>query len=226
MESESTFHGDFDVSELQGFVSDSIFQFLTDETTPLYPHLPCTSSSTPTIGSEAELDNLLLACSESYEANAKRPRLTAPAQAKLRTFAPPKSREEVEQARRNTMPKKTQNDTQYCVGMWNEWREHKLISDGINIPAVDEIDSLTLANLLSHFILEVRKKNGDEFPPNTLHHIICGIQRHLRINGQPATDFSVIQFLPILRSEMKRLQKKGLGSKKRQAEPLSIEEQL
>ena len=226
MEGESSF--DFDLRQLQGFVSDSIFQFLSDETTPLCQELPFDGSSTPT-STEADLDNLLLACSDSYEATAKRPRLSVPPPAKVRAFASPKTGEEVEQARKNAMPKKTQDDTKYCVGIWNEWRQHKELYDGNIIPAVDELNPAALAKLLSHFTLEVRKKNGDEFPPNSLHHIICGIQRYLRMNGKPAIDFfndpTFADFKMNLDAEMKRLQKKGLGSTKRQAEPLSIEEE-
>ena len=77
--------------------------------------------------------------------------------------------------------------------------------------------------------MEVRKKNGEEFPPNSLHHIVSGIQRHLRFNGKPAIDFfndpTFAEFKLNLDAEMKHLQKKDLGSKKRQAEPLSIEEE-
>jgi len=49
------------------------------------------------------------------------------------------------------------------------------------------------------------------------------------LNGKPAIDFfndpTFAEFKLNLDAEMKRLQKKGLGSKKRQAEPLSIEEE-
>ena len=34
----------------------------------------------------------------------------------------------------------------------------------------------------------MRKKDGSEFPPNTLHHIVCGIMRHLR-DKSPSLDF-------------------------------------
>jgi hypothetical protein len=64
---------------------------------------------------------------------------------------------------------------------------------GTAIPAIDELDLPILASYLSNFILEVRKKNGDEFPPNSLHHnIVSGLQRHLRFNGKPAVDFLVL----------------------------------
>lgn len=37
---------------------------------------------------------------------------------------------------------------------------------------------------MSRFVPEVRKKDGSEYPPNTLHHI-SGIPRHLRESGRP-----------------------------------------
>ena len=67
---------------------------------------------------------------------------------------------------------------------------------------------------MTRFILEIRKKNGDEYPPNTLHHLICGIMRFLRQNGNPQLDFFkdaiFADFRCSLDGEMKRLQSKGL----------------
>ena len=56
---------DFDLSTLRGFVSDSIFRFLSeDNTTPLTSELPFGTTS-PTY--DEELDALLLASSDNYE---------------------------------------------------------------------------------------------------------------------------------------------------------------
>lgn len=53
--------------------------------------------------------------------------------------------------------------------------------------------------------------------------------RYLRNNGQPDIDFfkdcAFANFRMILDSEMKKLQRKGLGSKRRQAEPLTADEE-
>ena len=63
-----------------------------------------------------------------------------------------------------------------------------------------------MSHWLSRFILEAKliceyynnnltiicsgeEKNGSEFTPTTLHHIICGIMRYLRLNGRPELDF-------------------------------------
>ena len=95
-----------------------------------------------------------------------------------------------------------------------------------------QMDTASLQYWLTHFILEVRKQNGSEYPPNTLHHLICGIMRFLRQNGRPEIDFfkndSFLEFRTSLDAEMKRLQSTGLGSKRKQAEPLTLaeEEQL
>ena len=82
---------------------------------------------------------------------------------------------------------------------------------------------------MCRFVLEVRKKEGAEFPPNTLHHICCGIMRYMRNNGNPGLDIfrdkEFAEFRAVLDSEMKRLQAAGLGSQKKQAEPITMEEE-
>ena len=81
---------------------------------------------------------------------------------------------------------------------------------------------------MTHFILEVRKKNGDPYPPNTLHHIIAGLMRHIKQAGRVIDffkDSSFTQFRASLDAEMKRLQSEGLGSRKRQAEIITEEEE-
>ena len=73
-----------------------------------------------------------------------------------------------------------------------------------------------------------QEKTG-ELPPNSLHHICCGIMRYLRTNGQPSIDFytdsNFADFKATLDSEMKRLQSKGVGSKTKQADILSVDEE-
>jgi hypothetical protein len=96
---------DFNLNTLRNFVSDYIFQFLSEDTPLTSELLFGTSSPTSTINDE-EWDALLLASSDSYEnpGPMKKHRLSLPAKAepkaKLRTFASPKSKEEVEQARK------------------------------------------------------------------------------------------------------------------------------
>ena len=63
----------------------------------------------------------------------------------------------------------------------------------------------------------------------SLHHIICGVQRHLRFHGKPEIDFfkdaPFAECRMSLDAEMKRLQRCGLGSRRKKAKPISPEEE-
>ena len=144
-----------------------------------------------------------------------------------RKFATPKSDNEVAEARKAGVPAKTRKDTDWCFSIWEEWRNYRSETTKTPIPPMILLDKAGLNYWLSRFILEVKKK-GDpprEFPPNTLHHICCGLQHYLRWNGKPDTDFfsdpAFFDFKTSLDAEMKRLQRTGIGSKQKQAEPLT-----
>ena len=97
------------------------------------------------------------------------------------------------------------------------------------ILSLSEMDKQTLSYWLARFVLEARKVDGREYPPNTLHHIVCGIMRHLRCTTMPGLDFftdtEFIDLKSSLDAEMKRLQSMGLGSTQKQAEPLTTEDE-
>ena len=79
---------------------------------------------------------------------------------------------------------------------------------------------------MCYFILEVRKKDGTEFPPTTLHHICCGIMRFVRTNGMNVDIFKDEGFAKcraVLDLEMKRLQAAGKGTMQKKAEIISYE---
>ena len=146
-----------------------------------------------------------------------------------RPFAPVKTDAEIQLARAQGIPKKTQEDTKYCVSLWDAWRRYRLETTGDAIKPITELNRTELQHWLTCFTLEVRKKDGGEFPPSSLHHICCGLMRYLRLNGQPSIDFfsdsDFVDFKASLDAEMKRLQSEGIGSSKRQAEVLTQEEE-
>ena len=146
-----------------------------------------------------------------------------------RRFAAPKTEAEIVQARTKGVPLKTQKDTKYCVGVWESWREYRNSTTGAAIAPLTELNHSELDHWLTRFILEVRKKDGSEFPPNSLHHICCGLMRHLRWSGQPSIDFfahsDFANFKASLDSELKRLKSKGAGSQEKKAEVLTEDEE-
>ena len=81
---------------------------------------------------------------------------------------------------------------------------------------------------LCKFILEIRRQDGKEYPPNTLYSIACGILRHVRNYAPQVNFFTQVQFTGFrktLDSEMKRLTAAGVGVKKKKAEPLSLKDE-
>ena len=138
-------------------------------------------------------------------------------------YGKPITDQEILEACMKAIPKKTQQGTEYCVRMWNSWRNNRIKQD-FDIPQLTESDKNIQAHWLARFIIEVRKINGCEYPPNTLYHIVNGIMRHVCMSN-PGTDFyndaKFSGFISSLNAEMKRLKSKGIGSTQKQAEPLS-----
>ena len=91
---------------------------------------------------------------------------------------------EVQQARLQAIPTSTKKDTAWCFNIWRDWSVANS-TDADNIPQdITRLCPEKLTRYISRFILEVRKKDGTEYPPNTLYHIICRLMRHLRQNGR------------------------------------------
>ena len=137
----------------------------------------------------------------------------------MRKFAPPKTDDEVVDARKAGVSIKIQKDTEQCFSIWKEWRRYRNEATDTLIALIEQLDKVQLNYWPTCFILEVKKK-GDptsEFPPNTLYHICYGIQCYLRWNGKPYIDFSndkaFADFRSSLDAEMIRMQSAGIDSK-------------
>ena len=192
--------------------------------------------------SDSDNDAILLEASNVYESS-QTTQLPAPPtttttvstsptplpSAKKPRFAPPKLDEEILEDRKHGIPAKTLQDTKYCFNIWEEWRKHRQQCTGENIDELHELSIEMLQHWLIRFILEVRKKDGEVYQPNTLHHITAGLMRHIRWNGKPHVDLfkdaKFADFRATLDAEMKRLQSLGIGSKKKRAEILTEEEE-
>ena len=227
--------------ELSDLLSTDLLQWIQDDT----------ATSANFVDDFEDYNELLLAASDSFEDSCVLPNPTLPLVtgcpsyrpgcptplshaasstpatcSSSRIFAAPKSEEEIKKARSDGVPKKTKQDTEYCVRLW---RQYRISATRVTIPPLEEQSRYELQKWLTPFILEVRKKDGSEFPPNTLHHICCGIMRYLRWNGHRDIDIlkdaEFADFRSSLNSEMKRLQSAGVGSKRKQAEPLTAEEE-
>ena len=76
--------------------------------------------------------------------------------------------------------------------------------------------------------MEIRRKDGHPYPPDTLYQLCCGLSRQLQTTNPGWNIFKDVEFIDFrqcLDGTMKILKSEGLGNAKRQAEPISFEEE-
>ena len=81
---------------------------------------------------------------------------------------------------------------------------------------------------LSKFLLEIRKKNGEHYPPKTMYSICCGLQRYIQDHHPEVNLFncpSFAGFRKVLDGTMKQLRSCGLDVQVKQAEPITTEDE-
>ena len=150
-------------------------------------------------------------------------------------FAPIISDKEVRAMRERAIPKNTKKSTNWATTVWIDWTEYRRMAaeedaDESELPSalINQLTKTELNYWLSHFVLEVRRRNGDCYPPNTLYQICCGLQRAIR-ETSPGwnlfTDPEFCDFRNSLDAQMKDAKARGLGNKRRQAEPITAEEE-
>ena len=109
--------------------------------------------------------------------------------------------------------------------MWNAWAANRNKNTELidKISPLLEITTEKLQFWMTRFLLETRKKDGTEYPPNLLHYIVTGLMRYLHENRRSSIDIfqdaKFVSFWQTLDAEMKRLKSARLGSKPKQAEP-------
>ena len=136
----------------------------------------------------------------------------APICTATKRFALSKTKEDIKKAQIESIPKKTREDTAYCVRLWVNWSDYKVTTTGIPVPLLEVLSGSTqkLQYRLIRFIHEIRKKNSSEYLPNTLHHIVSEIMRHICHKcGRPEVVFfkdpGFSDFHSLFDAEMKRL---------------------
>ena len=145
-------------------------------------------------------------------------------------FAEPKSDQEVEAARAAAVPKNTAKNMQWATRLWREWGKSRRqrfhptdCPPHLLLMTNDEMN-----RWLSLFILEARREDGSVYSPETLYQLSCGLLRvirELRPHINILKDAEFAPFQKALDSEMKRLRSLGVGVKKKQAEPISLNEE-
>lgn len=92
-------------------------------------------------------------------------------------------------------------------------------------------DAELLNRWLSLFVLEVRKTDGTKYPPQSIHLILCGLQRYMQHKNNTLTSFldkGDVRFRGlrgVMESVFQSLHREGLGTEVKHAPVISVEEE-
>ena len=165
-------------NELEDFLDEQLLQFITDDMLTLLPSNSNSHTHQQNYFVDTDdMEGILLEAIEQFEkASQQTFKSDSCSNTALRQF----HRKEHAASR---IPESTNRDTKYCAKMWEEWVINRAKKTGTVVPYLKDITIPQLQYWVCYFILEVCKKDGAEFPPNTLYHICCGIMRFVRTNG-------------------------------------------
>jgi hypothetical protein len=96
-------------------------------------------------------------------------------------FAAPTTTNEFDAIIKKTESKNTRSNTTWAHKIFEDWKQARN-KNGVQADIIHPIEQMTAEQLninLSHFVLEVRKANGTDYPAKTLYSIIAGILRYL-----------------------------------------------
>ena len=86
-------------------------------------------------------------------------------------FVQPVTDEEIKCAQEGAVPANTVADTKYCIGLFEAWNKNRMDRANTDIPAITDMTTHEMQYWLTRFVLEVQKKSGEMYPPNSLYHI-------------------------------------------------------
>ena len=138
--------------------------------------------------------------------------------------------------RETRIPKTTQSNTKWAAKVWNDWAENRN-SIGVSVSQHDrvpidfsEVSAAELNFWLQYFYVEVRKRDGEKYIPNTLYQLACGLLRHLRnnfgrfdLNFLDDKDPNFVTSWQILDGMMKKMHAEGLGCKRESKNAITTE---
>ena len=85
-------------------------------------------------------------------------------------FCKPKSDKDVKQVQKNAEPGTTARSTKRALKLWSDWAENRKVKHGDSLHMPPHLLSFEKINKWMYkFILEVRRQDSLEYPPNTLY---------------------------------------------------------
>jgi len=91
------------------------------------------------------------------------------------------------QVRAGALPENTKATTDWGICVWDEWASNRVASERDRIVAVTtpllEMPPAYLAYWMGKFVLEVRKKTGQEYLPKSIYALVCCFKRYYEQHG-------------------------------------------
>ena len=97
-------------------------------------------------------------------------------------FKTPTTDDEMAVISQGYVPRNTQKNTEWAVRVFLEWRAARNKSDPSNHCPEDLLQKPDVQKLnywLCRFVTEVRKKDGQPYPPKTIQQILAALQRKM-----------------------------------------------
>ena len=119
----------------------------------------------------------MLLCHRYYCATSSRPKLSLSLKRQFAAL----EREEVDQYSLVKVPKRTEQSNNWTTSNFEEWpRDYNGRNRGSEIrrDILGSMDCQELDEVLSTFIVETRKGNGEKYPPHTLYQLLFGLHRY------------------------------------------------
>ena len=102
------------------------------------------------------------------------------------------SDEQLSELSKGLIPTSTSKSTRWAMKVFNLWSEEWNKSrpqDSVPADLLSCNDPMLLSKHLSQFAVEVRKTNGEPYPPATIHQLLCGLLRHMRETSPGCPNF-------------------------------------
>lgn len=133
------------------------------------------------------------------------------------------SSEDISELKTVAINKNTSHSTKQWLAVFNSWRESRHLE--INIVNMAPAD---LDKVLGQFYAEVKRKDGDDYEPESLKIMQSAIERHLKENDYPVSIVRGREFhnsQEILNAKAISLREQGKGKRPNKSQPLNHDEE-
>ena len=149
-------------------------------------------------------------------------------------FATPTTSHDLEKLAKGVVPENTQKNDHWAKRTFVDWLTARNSCTEEVISPQDILltrDAALLDKWLSLFTIEVRRKDGSEYPPATIHMLLCGLQRIMRRESDrpfeifAKDDVRFRNFRGTMESVFQQLHKKGVGAVVKHASVITVDEE-